>query len=599
MSGPRRSSLGTLGAALQALGAEADRRLWISLVSALVLAAAGGMLAAATPFALKLLVDAVAAITPGAGSKANVGLAMSGAVYLAMLLGSRLASDIRPLLASNVEQRVITGLRTRFFSHVLRLPMVWLCGRRTGELVHSADLAVAGAQAIMMHIIQSIVPVTVELAMMAVLLAQLQQPVLLMLLLVTAALYLAIFGFATTRLKPAVRDLSDASLALHAQLADGIAHVETIRCFGAEAQAESGLAAAALQMQSRWRRFHRLNTRTALMASSVFAATLATGLAVAADAVAQERMTVGGFVLTSVYMLQLMRPLELLGSAARDITRALGFMRPMLEILTVPAEAKSHQPTTAIATAAPERAPDLTLEGLRFGYDPRHPVIHGLDLNFPSGRTIAIVGRSGSGKSSLARLLLGLYLPQAGRILVDGCPMDTLPAAQMRALIGLVPQDAGLLHGTVKANIALGLPAASQDDIECAAKAAQIHQFIRSLPNGYDTMLGERGQTLSGGERQRIAIARALLRRPRIYVLDEPTSMLDGATEAGVNRALKTITKGCTTIVIAHRLSTVMHADEIIVLEAGQVHERGRHADLITLDGLYAQLWQQQIGGAR
>jgi ATP-binding cassette subfamily B protein len=221
-----------------------------------------------------------------------------------------------------------------------------------------------------------------------------------------------------------------------------------------------------------------------------------------------------------------------------------------------------------------------------------------LDLDVPAGRTTAIVGRSGSGKSSLVRLLLRLYEPQAGRILLDGRSIESLQAAELRARIGLVPQDTSLLQASVSNNIALGLPEASHDDIERAARHAQVHGLIDALPHGYGTLLGDRGQTLSGGERQRLAIARAILRKPSLYVLDEPTSMLDAKTEAGILQSLRELTAGCTTLVIAHRLSTVMHADEIVVLDGGRVHERGNHTQLLAQNGLYAQLWRQQTDGA-
>ncbi|WP_457325969.1 ABC transporter ATP-binding protein, partial [Roseateles sp. P5_E11] len=198
--------------------------------------------------------------------------------------------------------------------------------------------------------------------------------------------------------------------------------------------------------------------------------------------------------------------------------------------------------------------------------------------------------------SSLVRLLMRLYTPSSGRILVDGTPIDKMPAAQLRAQIGLVSQESLLLHATIADNIALGMPGTSQAEIEWAARGAQLHEQILAMPHGYDTQVGERGMQLSGGERQRVAIARALLRRPAIYVLDEPTSMLDSNTEAGILRTLQDVTAGCTTIVIAHRLSTVMHADEIIVMDGGHVRERGRHADLLAQPGLYVDLWARQLG---
>jgi len=335
------------------------------------------------------------------------------------------------------------------------------------------------------------------------------------------------------------------------------------------------------------------------------AATMTFGLALAGclhftiNAVEQGTMSVGGFVLANVYLLQMVRPLEVLGSASRDLSRALGFMRPLLDILAEPPESAAGVPQTQ---EDPDlrwtQAPSIRLENVHFGYDPARPVLHGLSVEFAAGRTTALVSRSGAGKSSIIRLLLRLYAPQEGRILVDGQPIDALAAADLRSRVGLVMQDCALLHTTAARNIALGLPDATRHDIELAARRAELHAVIESLPSGYDTTLGERGQTLSGGERQRLAIARAVIRRPLIYLLDEPTSMLDSATEAAVMRTLRQVTSGCTTILVAHRLTTVMHADEIVVLEGGRVRERGQHRDLVGKGGLYAQLWHQQTGGA-
>lgn len=330
----------------------------------------------------------------------------------------------------------------------------------------------------------------------------------------------------------------------------------------------------------------------------MFAVALVACLALTAEAVARDQLSVGGFVLTSVYILQLVRPLETLGTAARDLARATGFMRPLLDILAERREAWTEPSDCADAKwTTPASAPSLRFENIHFGYDPKTPVFSGLDLEIPAGRTTAIVGRSGCGKSSLVRLLLRLHEPQGGRILVDGHPIESVPTAELRAMIGLVPQDAGLVQRSVRSNIALGRPGETQQSIESAARRAQLHCLVDTLPHGYDTLLGERGQTLSGGERQRLGIARAMLRKPLIYLLDEPTSMLDGKTEAAILPALRELTSECTTLVIAHRLSTIMHADQIVVLEGGRVQEQGQHAELLAKQGLYAQLWHQQTGG--
>ena len=590
------SRLRTFAAALGLIRGAVDRHVLMTLLGTLMLVALSGAPAAASPLALKHLVDVVAGTKSADQAVGNAAL-LAGAIYLMTLAGGRIMADVRPLLAGRMEQRVLASIRQRAFAHLLRLPMAYLVNRRGGELLHSVDLAAAGAQAVMSHATNSIAPVLIELVLMAVILGELRQPGLVVLFVATSLLYLAVFSVGLRRQQPAIRQVSAASLDVHGQLCDGIAHVETLRCFGAATEAEQSLGRASSCLASRWLRLNQLTVQGALAASAVFAATLAAWLALTAEAVVRGQLSVGGFVLASVYMLQLVRPLETLGTAARDLLRAMGFMQPLLDILAEPSEHWS-EPSTCSASSwtKPASAPSLCFENLSFGYDSQAPVIRGLDLQIAAGRTTAIVGRSGCGKSSLVRLLMRLHEPQAGRILVDGHPIESVPIAELRAMIGLVPQDAGLLQASVRSNIALGLPAATQQSIELAAMRAQLHHLVIALPDGYDTLLGERGQTLSGGERQRLAIARAILRKPMIFLLDEPTSMLDGKTEAAILPALRELTTGCTTLVIAHRLSTIMHADQIVVLEGGRVTEQGRHTELLAKQGLYAQLWYQQIG---
>ena len=593
------SRIGTWAPVLRLLRAEADRKVWACMLCTVLLVMGSGALAALSPLALKQLVDAVAVIDTNAGASALP----HAAIYLLVLCAGRLLADIRPLFSNRIEQRMNAQLARRFFDQLLRLPMGYLVKRRSGELLHSLDLAATGLQLIISHLANSLMPVLVEAATMTVILVKLGQPAIVTVFAFTAAVYLAIFTAGALQITKPADAVSAASLEIYAQLNDGIANVETLRAFVAEKQAISELRRATAILEERWLTLNRLNAKVALGASLTFTASMAACLAVAAQAVAHGSLTVGGFVLVNVYALQMVRPLEVLGSAARDLSRALSYVRPLLHILAEPTETDEapQEPavTVELATAAqPGPAPSLRLENVHFGYETDRPVIKGLDLHVKAGCTTAIVGRSGCGKSSLVRLLMRLYSPQAGCILLDGRPIETLSIAHLRSLIGLMPQDAALLHTSIASNIALGKPEASRSDIELAARHAQLHEVIKGFPRGYDTVVGERGLQLSGGERQRVVIARALLRRPALYVLDEPTSMLDSKTEAAILQALRELTVGCTTLVIAHRLLTVMHADEIVVMDDGQVHERGRHAELLCKGGLYADLWRQQAEGS-
>lgn len=572
-----------------------DRRLLIQMTATMALMVVGGVLAALSPLALKHLVDAATVGVDDGAAKVGA-ILVPGAIYIAVLSGGRLVSDIRPMLANEVEQRLTAALRRRFFRHVLSLPLSTLLHRRGGELLHSLELGRGGVLLTVNHLLTSFVPTIFELSVMALILARLQQPDLLLVFGVTAALYIVVFATGSMRLIPHAHRVTDASLTVHGQLADGINNVETLRCFGAEAVVEESLEGSSRALTGRWRSYYRVNAGTTFGATIVFAVSLAACLTVTANGVARGSLSVGDLVLSSVYLLQMIRPLEVLGSAARDTSRALGSVPPLLDVLDEPTEPPPRL-LTGGKSETPRHAPSIRFEGITFGYEPDRPIIRDLNLEIAAGRTTAIVGPSGSGKSSLIRMLLRLYSPQAGRILLDGVPIDSLQLTDLRARMAFVPQDTVLLHASIASNISLGISDASQEDIVRAARAAQLQQLIERLPDGYDTLVGERGLKLSGGERQRLAIARAALRARMVFLLDEPTSMLDSETESNVMQAVRQIKAGSTTLIVAHRLSTVLDADEIVVLDQGVVRERGNHQSLMEHGGLYALMWRRQVDG--
>ena len=588
---PPRPPYGEIMQVVRLLRSVADRRIVCLAAATVLVVITSGGLAALTPLALKSLVDALAASQHARAPTPWPPVSRPVAAYLLLLLAGRVLEDLRPLLNATINQRLHSRITQRFFDHVLRLPMSYLLGRRSGELLHSMDLASAGAQSMTSHLAGNLLPVLVELSTMVAVLVHLGQPALVAVFGVAALAYLAIFSAGARRMARVAREVSQSSLDTYGQLSDGLAHFETLRYFAAEEQAIRRLGAASVVLEQRWQRLHLMNATIALAASAIFAVSTAACLHIGVGAVGSGAMTLGGFVLTTVYMLQMVRPLESLGTAARDLSKALGTLRPLLNLLLQPLPADSTGATAdapAIA-AQPQRAPSVRLENLHFGYDPQRPVIRGVDLDVPAGGTTAIVGLSGSGKSSLARLLIGLYVPQQGRILLDGRPIASIAASELRGrLVGLVPQETALLHGTIAGNIALGMPAATRDDIRRAAHGAQLQDLVDALPAGLDTPVGERGMQLSGGERQRVGIARALLRRPGLYVLDELTSMLDSGTELDIQKALRWLSAGATKIVIAHRLSTIVDADEIVVLDDGRIRERGSHRALLAKNGLYA-----------
>lgn len=616
-----------LADALRLLLGEADLGVRARLAGAMLLVIAGALLTALAPLALKALVNALAAsaaqatpTTPMAPT-APTGLPLStlalGGVYLLALCGGRLLAEVRLLLTSTAEQGLSARLGRRFFGHVLALPLAFHVGRHTGALVQGMRLATAGCQLLIVTLVNGVAPVLVEVVAVLAVLVHLEQPALVASFAVSAVAYLSVCGIGALRLQARARAVSEASLGSHATLADSLINVEAIKCFNAEHGSRAQFAAASAELEACWAHLHRQRARTGLVVTATFAVSMAATLAIAAHALGRGTLSIGGFVLVTVYMLQLVRPLEMLGAAARDVAQALEFIRPLLDVLRLPTEAATEgaapRPiaTATAAAAARREAPlpragaraalpspgdaGLSLRGVHLAYAGGPPVLRGLDLEIAAGRTVAIVGASGSGKTSIVRLLLRLYAPQSGRILLGGLPIDALPVRELRAAIGLVPQDTVLFNASIAVNIGIGKPGAQRREIEEAARQAQLHDFILSLPDGYDTQVGERGLKLSGGERQRAAIARAVLKRPRIFVFDEATSMLDSQTEAALLQDLKQVCQGRTTLIVAHRLSTVQHADEIVVLDKGRVAERGSHAALCAAGGIYARLWRAQM----
>ncbi len=582
------------------LHSEADAYVaWHGLATILVVITSGATVAL-SPLVLKTLVDALDGAQRLPASGRPGALLGYGLGYLLLLLAGRALADVRPFLSGAINQRLHSRLTARFFDHVLRLPMAYLTGCRSGELQHRLDLGCAGAQLATSHLTGSLLPVLVELLTMAGVLIHLGQPALVVTFGVAAFVYLVIFSTGARRLTASAHAVSTASLEAYAHLGDGLANLETLRYFTAESQMRQRLLGACDGLAQRWMRLNRLNLMIGLAASATFAASMATSLLIGLDAVQRHAMSLGGFVLTTVYSLQMVRPIESMGAAARDLSRALGYLRPLVNLLAEPLAADSTNAASCPTPTDRRRSPPVAvrLENLHFGYDPQRPVLRGVDLIVPAGSTTAIVGRSGSGKSSLARLLMRLYAPQRGRILLDGRAIESIDGALLRGeLVALVSQETALLHETIAGNIALGRPDSPRNDIASAARGAQLGALLGTLPAGLDTPVGARGMQLSGGERQRVGIARALLRRPGLYILDEPTSMLDSKTELEIQKTLRSL-GAATTIVIAHRLSTVVDADEIVVLDEGRIRERGSHRSLIARDGLYAQMWRQQIAGA-
>jgi ATP-binding cassette subfamily B protein len=407
---------------------------------------------------------------------------------------------------------------------------------------------------------------------------------------VAAVLYLFAFARGAAAVAEPARIASSAHVEARAVLTDSLLNYETVKYFDAESAVYDKYDAALAQTESAWGLFFKRRTSNSLIVGLIFAVSVTCALGLAGYEVVRGTMTIGEFVLINSYMLRITVPLEMLGYAVRDVSQGLAFLQKMLELFREQPEIDAH----ATAPQSELARGELVFDCVSFSYRSDRAVLKDVSFSVPAGHTVAIVGMSGSGKSSLIRLLFRLCEPNQGEIRLDGVSISDMPLSSLRRSIAVVPQDMVLFNDTIGNNIAFGRWGSTREHVERAAQLAHLQGFIASLPEGYETMVGERGLKLSGGERQRIAIARAAVKQPRIFVFDEATSSLDTRTEREILRNLMEVSQGCTTLVIAHRLSTIVHADEIVVLEGGTIVERGTHAALLQAEGAYAGLWRVQ-----
>lgn len=545
------------------------------------------------PVLLKNLVDALA-IKPGDAAAllvVPVGLIVA---YGLLRLSTSLFTELRELIFAKATEGTARSISLQVFRHLHALSLRFHLERQTGGMTRDIERGTRAVHSLISYSLYSIFPTLIEVTLVLTVLAVKFDAGFAWITGGALVLYIA-FTVTVTEWRTKFRkQMNELDSSAHSRAIDSLLNYETVKYFNNEDfeakrydENLERLRKASLKSQTT---LSILNTGQQL----IIATALVLMLWRATQGVVEGRMTLGDLVMVNAFMIQLYIPLNFLGVIYREIKQALTDLDKMFTLLEREREIADAPDATPLAVSEGV----VRFEHVSFAYDPARPILHGISFEIPAGKTVAVVGPSGAGKSTLARLLYRFYDVGGGRITIDGQDLRAVQQASLRQAIGIVPQDTVLFNDTVEYNIAYGRPGASRAEVEAAAKAAHIHDFIAATPKGYDTMVGERGLKLSGGEKQRVAIARTLLKNPPILIFDEATSALDSANERAIQAELKSVSQGKTALVIAHRLSTVVDAHEIVVLDKGHVVERGPHAELLAKNGRYAAMWRLQQSDA-
>ncbi|MDP9096347.1 MAG: ABC transporter ATP-binding protein/permease [Pseudomonadota bacterium] len=530
---------------------------------------------------------AVDALAPR-GNVVAVPLALIGA-YALLRIASSGFGELRDAVFASVQQRTIRKVALQTFEHLHRLSLRFHLDRQTGGLSRAIERGTAGVEAVLRLAVFNILPTLFEVLLVTAILWRMFDWRFAAVTFATVSLYIGFTLLFTNWRVKFRRLMNEMDSDAQTKAVDSLLNFETVKYFGNEAHEAARFDGA----RARYERAAVRSQVTLNMLNLGQALIISLGLALvmlmAADGVQQGTMSVGQFVLVNTYLMQLYQPLNLLGFVYREIKQGLVDMESMFRLMSVHQEVADRPGALELEVGGA-----VTFRNVKFGYTTSRAILKGVSFTVPAGSKLAIVGPTGAGKSTISRLLFRFYDVSAGSVEIDGVDVRDLTQESLRAAIGVVPQDTVLFNDTIGYNIAYGKPGATQQEVERAARLAQVHDFIRSLPEGYQTRVGERGLKLSGGEKQRVAIARTILKDPQILILDEATSALDSRTEQEIDAALRLVSADRTTLVIAHRLSTVVDADEIIVLEDGRVAERGTHAGLLADQGLYARMWALQ-----
>jgi ATP-binding cassette, subfamily B, heavy metal transporter len=543
----------------------------------------------ATPYAFKYATDALSPAAGAAATAATVVLFFVLAYGFGRIMMVALA-QLRDAVFAKVSQRAVRVLAVQTFRHLHALSLKFHLERRTGGLSRIVSRGTMGIDTVLRFSLFNTIPTILEIVLVAGLLVWSFGWSYAAVIVITVILYVW-YTYAATEWRMNIRrTMNDADTDANTKAVDSLLNFETVKYFGNE-EHEAERFGRSMETYEKaaiktWVSLAVLNAGQAL----IFSIGLTIVMVMSALAVRNGQATVGDFVLVNALMIQLYMPLNFIGSSYREIKQGLIDVEQMFQLLKVNAEIKDKPGATPLMVAEAE----VSFDNVSFAYDHERPILRDLSFTIPAGKTVAIVGPSGAGKSTVSRLLYRFYDVTGGRILIDGQDVAGVTQKSLRAAIGMVPQDTVLFNDTIRYNIRYGRPDATDAEVEAAAKMAQIHDFVMSLPKGYDSLVGERGLKLSGGEKQRVSIARTILKGPAILILDEATSALDSFTEHQIQEALKKVSENRTTLVIAHRLSTVVDADEIIVLDKGKVAERGTHEKLLRKQGIYHAMWNRQ-----
>ena len=544
------------------------------------------------PVLLKNLVDSLT-FKPGDPTAllvVPVGLVVA---YGALRLSTSLFTELRELIFAKATEGTARSISLQVFRHLHALSLRFHLERQTGGMTRDIERGTRAVHSLISYSLYSIVPTLIEVTLVLTLLAVKFDAWFAWITIAALVLYIS-FTITVTEWRTQFRkQMNELDSTAHSRAIDSLLNYETVKYFNNEDfEARryddnlEKLRKASLKSQST---LSLLNTGQQM----IIAVALVAMLWRATLGVTEGRLTLGDLVMINAFMIQLYIPLNFLGVIYREIKQALTDLDKMFTLLDRNREVDDVPGAKALQVSQGH----VRFEHVSFAYDASRPILHDVSFDIPPGKTVAVVGPSGAGKSTLARLLYRFYDINSGAITIDGQELRSVTQSSLRASIGIVPQDTVLFNDTVEYNIAYGRPGATRAEVEAAAKAAHIHDFIASTPKGYDTMVGERGLKLSGGEKQRVAIARTLLKNPPVLIFDEATSALDSANERAIQAELRSVSQGKTALVIAHRLSTVVDAHEIVVLQAGRVVERGPHADLLALGGRYAEMWRLQQSG--